>query len=282
MSGASPVLAIEGLSVRFGGHLAVSEVSLQVHDGRISGLIGPNGAGKTTTFNAICGVTQPTSGRVLLEGRDISRLPTHQRARRGIGRTFQRLEVFSSLSVADNVRVGLEIRRSWSRRRPPAPQFLVGPEAIEVDPDTEVDLIVGRLGLAEVVDVPVGALPTGSARKVELGRALAARPRVLLLDEPASGLDDRETEDFGHLLGELAAAGLGVLLVEHDVALVMRVCAELSVLNFGQVIAAGTPSEVQSNRAVLDAYLGGRSESATTAAESAGVALGPGDPGVGS
>lgn len=257
MNDVAPVLAVEGLSVRFGGHLAVSDVSLQVHAGRITGLIGPNGAGKTTTFNAICGVTPLSAGRVRLSGEDLGRLSTHQRARRGVGRTFQRLEVFSSLTVADNVRVGLEIRRSWSRRRPPAPQFLAGATDSSLTADDEVDLIVTRIGLADSADVPVGALSTGSARKVELGRALAARPRVLLLDEPASGLDDRETDDLGVLLGELAAAGLGVLLVEHDVALVMRVCADLSVLNFGQVIAAGTPTEVQSNRAVLDAYLGG-------------------------
>ena len=279
-----PTLQVEGMSVRFGGHLAVSDVSLAVRPGRISGLIGPNGAGKTTTFNAICGVTTPTSGRVLLEGDDISRLGTHQRARRGIGRTFQRLEVFSSLSVADNVRVGQEIRAGWSRRRRPAPQFLAagaGADPEGIGPADEVDLIVDRLGLAPVADVPVGSLPTGQARKVELGRALAARPRVLLLDEPASGLDDLESEDLGRLLGDLATAGLGVLLVEHDVALVMRVCADLSVLNFGQLIASGTPEEVQSNRAVLDAYLGGGGDeaSAAAAAVAAGVEVGPGDPG---
>ena len=281
---APPTLQVEGLSVRFGGHLAVSDVSLAVRPGRISGLIGPNGAGKTTTFNAICGVTTPTSGRVLLEGDDISRLGTHQRARRGIGRTFQRLEVFSSLTVADNVRVGQEIRAGWSRRRRPAPQFLAtgaGADPERIGADAEVELIVDRLGLGPVAGVPVGSLPTGQARKVELGRALAARPRVLLLDEPASGLDDRETEDLGLLLGGLAAAGLGVLLVEHDVALVMRVCADLSVLNFGQLIASGTPEEVQSNRAVLDAYLGGGGDeaSAAAAAVAAGVEVGPTDPG---
>jgi branched-chain amino acid transport system ATP-binding protein len=281
---AAPTLQVEGLSVRFGGHLAVSDVSLAVRPGRISGLIGPNGAGKTTTFNAICGVTTPTAGRVLLEGDDVSRLSTHQRARRGIGRTFQRLEVFSSLTVADNVRVGQEIRAGWSRRRRPAPQFLAsgaGADPEGIGADAEVDLIVDRLGLGPVADVPVGSLPTGQARKVELGRALAARPRVLLLDEPASGLDDLETEDLGRLLGDLATAGLGVLLVEHDVALVMRVCADLSVLNFGQLIATGTPDEVQSNRAVLDAYLGGDTDeaSAAAAAAAAGVDVGPLDPG---
>jgi branched-chain amino acid transport system ATP-binding protein len=285
VAAAAPALRVRDLSVRFGGHLAVSSVDLDVPAGRISGLIGPNGAGKTTTFNAICGVITPTSGQVELGGDDVSKLSTHQRARRGIGRTFQRLEVFSSLSVRDNVRVGLEIRQSWSRRRAAAPQFLAG--GAELSADDEVALIIDRLGLVEVAEVPVGSLPTGQARKVELGRALAARPSVLLLDEPASGLDEQESVEFGALLGTLAASGLAILLVEHDIALVMRVCSELSVLNFGQLIAHGTPEQVQSNAAVLDAYLGGGGNDATAverAAVDAGVNVsdtswsGPGAP----
>ncbi len=247
-------LEVRDLSVRFGGHLAVGGVSLRVDPGRICGLIGPNGAGKTTTFNAVCGVINPTSGSVVLDGKDISRLSTHQRARAGIGRTFQRLEVFSSLTVRDNVRVGLEIRRGWSRRRAPAPAFLA--DGAELAPADEVELILQRLQLTELAELPVGSLPTGQARLVELGRALAARPRVLLLDEPASGLDERETVDFGALLIDLARAGLGILLVEHDISLVMRVCEHLSVLDFGQVIATGTPEQIRSNEAVLAAYLG--------------------------
>jgi branched-chain amino acid transport system ATP-binding protein len=248
------VLEVDRVSVRFGGHLAVSECSLRVEGGRVSGLIGPNGAGKTTTFNAICGVVAPSSGRVLLDGVDISRLGTHQRARQGIGRTFQRLEVFSSLTVRENVQVGLEIRRSWSRRRGALPQYLAG--GGDPAPAEEIDLILQRLDLAPLADELVGNLPTGHARLVELGRALAARPSILLLDEPASGLDDNETEAFGDLLVTLAGNGLGILLVEHDVALVMRVCEHLSVLDFGQVIATGTPGEIRSNEAVLAAYLG--------------------------
>lgn len=247
-------LEVTDLSVRFGGHLAVGGVSLAVRPGTVSGLIGPNGAGKTTTFNAVCGVITPTSGRIVLDGRDISRLSTHRRARAGIGRTFQRLEVFASLSVRDNVRTGLEIRRSWSRRRGAAPAFLA--DGGDPAPGDEVELILERLHLAHLADLPVGSLPTGQARLVELGRALAARPHVLLLDEPASGLDERETVEFGDLLVGLAGAGLGILLVEHDISLVMRVCEDLSVLDFGQVIARGTPEEIRSNEAVLAAYLG--------------------------
>ncbi len=248
------VLEVDRVSVRFGGHLAVSDCSLRVEGGRVSGLIGPNGAGKTTTFNAICGVVQPTAGQVRLDGRDISGLGTHKRARLGIGRTFQRLEVFSSLTVRENIQVGLEIRRSWSRRKAALPQYLA--EGGDPAPDAEIDLIIERLELGALADELVGSLPTGHARLVELGRALAARPSVLLLDEPASGLDDNETDAFGELLVTLASNGLGILLVEHDVALVMRVCEHLSVLDFGQIIATGTPDEVRANEAVLAAYLG--------------------------
>jgi branched-chain amino acid transport system ATP-binding protein len=248
------VLEVDDLSVRFGGHLAVSNASLCVEGGMISGLIGPNGAGKTTTFNAICGVVSPSSGRIRLDDRDISGLGTHKRARLGIGRTFQRLEVFTSLTVRENLQVGLEIRRSWSRRRGTLPQYLAG--GGDPEPTEEIDLILERLDLARLADITVGSLPTGHARLVELGRALAARPSILLLDEPASGLDDAETDAFGDLLVTLAANGLGILLVEHDVALVMRVCQRLSVLDFGQVIAEGAPDEVRSNESVLAAYLG--------------------------
>ena len=248
------VLELEDLSVRFGGHLAVSDVSIRVEGGRVSGLIGPNGAGKTTTFNAICGVVSPSGGRVTLDGKDITKVGTHKRARLGIGRTFQRLEVFSSLTVRENIQVGLEIRRSWSRRKAALPQFLA--EGGDPAPAEEIDLILERLDLGSLADVSVGSLPTGHARLVELGRALAARPSVLLLDEPASGLDDNETNAFGDLLGVLASNGLGILLVEHDVALVMRVCSQLAVLDFGQIIASGTPEVVRANEAVLAAYLG--------------------------
>ena len=248
------VLEVDGVSVRFGGHLAVSDCSLRVEGGRVSGLIGPNGAGKTTTFNAICGVVQPSAGQVRLDDRNISGLGTHKRARLGIGRTFQRLEVFSSLTVRENVQVGAEIRRSWSRRKQALPQYLA--DGGDPSAEAEVELILDRLDLGPLADELVGSLPTGHARLVELGRALAARPSILLLDEPASGLDDVETEAFGDLLVTLAGNGLGILLVEHDVALVMRVCEHLAVLDFGQVIAEGPPEQVRANEAVLAAYLG--------------------------
>ena len=247
-------LEVEGLTVRFGGHLALYDVSLSVPSGEVVGLIGPNGAGKTTIFNAVCGVVGPTAGRILLEGRDVTRVSTHRRARLGLGRTFQRLEVFPSLTVWDNVLVGLEIRRSWSRGGGVRTQSLAGGGPLSVE--AEVALILDRLELSELADQPVGSLPTGQARLVELGRALAARPSVLLLDEPASGLGEEETRHLGELLADLAEAGLGILLVEHDMALVMEVCSRLHVLDFGQLIASGTAEEVRSDPKVVEAYLG--------------------------
>ncbi len=249
------LLELRGLSVRFGGHVAVSDVDLDAEAGQVTGLIGPNGAGKTTTFNLICGVLNPSGGRVRFDDVDVTGTGTHRRARLGVARTFQRLEVFGSMTARDNVRVGCEFRSSWSRRRTAGRQLLA-PDVDELGVDDEVELIMERLGLGAVADVRAGELPTGQARLVELGRALAIRPRLLLLDEPASGLDDVETGQLGDLLVELAGAGLAVLLVEHDMPLVMRVCDRLSVLDFGVVIAQGTPDEVRANPAVIDAYLG--------------------------
>jgi branched-chain amino acid transport system ATP-binding protein len=248
------LLETRGLSVRFGGNLAVSAVDLDVEPGRVTGLIGPNGAGKTTLFNLICGVLSPTQGRINFDGREITRTSTHQRARLGIARTFQRLEVFGSMTARENIQVGAEIRQGWARSSPTGPQLLAG--GGELSLGEEVDLLLERLGLTAVADTRAGDLPTGQARLVELGRALAIRPRVLLLDEPASGLDDAETRAFGSLLQELVGAGLAVLLVEHDVSLVMEVSTVISVLDFGQVIASGPPEVIRNDPAVQAAYLG--------------------------
>jgi branched-chain amino acid transport system ATP-binding protein len=206
------------------------------------GLIGPNGAGKTTTFNVITGLQDASSGHVAFDGQDLTNLPTHQRARRGIARTFQRLELFGSMTALENVQTAAEIHRTWSRDR--------------TEPRDAALAALTRVGLHAQADQRVDAMPTGQARLVELARALATQPRLLLLDEPASGQDEAETESFGELLGELAAEGMAILLVEHDVPLVMRVCAQVYVLDYGAILASGTPEEVQRNPAVLDAYLG--------------------------
>lgn len=234
-----PILETQEISVRFGGHMAVNSVDLSVEAGEICGLIGPNGAGKTTTFNVITGLQAPTRGRIRLDGQDITSLSAHKRARSGIARTFQRLELFGSLTVRDNVRTAAELNRTVVR-----PAGDVADELLE------------RVGLTGVDNQRADALSTGSARLLELARALACTPRVLLLDEPASGLDEGETDRFADLLIELARDGLAILIVEHDVPLVMRMCDHLTVLNFGEVLASGTPKEIQKNQAVLDAYLG--------------------------
>jgi len=239
------LLEVRGLTVRFGGHNAVTEVDLDVEPGCVTGLIGPNGAGKTTIFNAITGLEQANSGTLTLDHLDISRARPRARSRLGLARTFQHLEVFGTLSVRENVLVAAEIRRRWAHD--------LGSDATD---DTEA--ILDRVGLRHVADLRADTLPTGLARLCELGRALAARPRVLLLDEPASGLSDHETREFVTLLRTLTADGMAVLLVEHDVELVMDVCASVHVLNYGTLIAVGTAAEIRRNPAVLDAYLGRR------------------------
>lgn len=236
-------LEVSGVSVSFGGVQALDAIDLDVPAAAVTGLIGPNGAGKTTCFNVISGLQAPDDGRVVLDGREITKLSPHQRARLGIGRTFQRLEVFGSLTAFVNIQVAAEIYRSWA---PDAP-----------DPVAVADDLVDRIGLRAVADERADELPTGLARLVELGRALAARPSVLLLDEPSSGLDDDETDDLARLLRDLAGGGLAVLLVEHDVEMVMQVCDVIHVLDFGRILEVGTPGEIQESPAVRAAYLGG-------------------------
>ena len=240
------LLEVEHVVVQFGGVRALDEVDLGVEPAAVTGLIGPNGAGKTTLFNVICGLQPVHAGRVrlgddLLDGRS-----PHQRARLGIARTFQRLEVFGSMTVRDNLRVAAEVRRSWSR----------SDRRTMPSPEARADQVLERVGLVDVASARVDALPTGLARLVEVGRALASEPRALLLDEPSSGLSESETDLFAELLEGLAAEGLAVLLVEHDVELVMRVCSRIHVLDFGRIIAIGSPAEIQRDAIVQSAYLG--------------------------
>ncbi len=236
------MLAVEGIEVRFGGNVALDGVDLRAEAGQVTGLIGPNGAGKTTLFNVVTGLQAPQVGRVLLDDQDVTRLRPSRRARRGLGRTFQRLELFGHLTVRENVRVAADFRRGWSRDR--------------TDPAAVTEEILERLALGAVAEVHTRDLPTGTCRQVELARAMAIRPRVLLLDEPASGQDETETAQLAATITSLAADGLAVVLVEHDLGLVMQVCHRLAVLDLGQVVADGPPEVVREDPAVLAAYLG--------------------------
>jgi branched-chain amino acid transport system ATP-binding protein len=239
------LLEARDVTVRFGGKRALDAASIAVVAGSVTGLIGPNGAGKTTLFNVITGLLDPDDGEVVLDGRDITKASPHKRAQLGLARTFQRLELFTSLSVRDNIRVAGDIRNTWGIRG-------LG----RSDAQQEADRVIELTGLGAVADREVAEIPTGQARVVELARALMTQPKVLLLDEPASGQTEQETESFGRLLQRLASDGLAICLVEHDMTLVMDVCETIHVLDYGKAIAAGTPDDIRTNQAVVDAYLG--------------------------
>ncbi len=245
------VLVVDNISVQFGGHIAVNDVSLSVKPGTITGLIGPNGAGKTTLFNVISGLLTPTNGSVHFMDQEITNLAPHKRARLGIGRTFQRLELFNSLSVVDNIRVSIEISNQWGNTRPYQDDSIT---------KAEINRILDITGLDAVRNTMATEIPTGQARLVELARALILQPKILLLDEPASGQNDQETETFGLLLRKICNSGVSIFLVEHDMALVMNTCDEVNVLDFGCIIAKGSPSEIQEHELVLEAYLGAKKQ----------------------
>jgi branched-chain amino acid transport system ATP-binding protein len=232
-----------GVTVKFGGITAVDDAFLSAEPGSITGLIGPNGAGKTTLFNVISGLQPPTKGRVRFKNADVTRAKVDRRAKMGMGRTFQRLEAFGSLTVRENVQVARDVHagaRSWFGSRK----------------DKRVGELIELVGLTRYVDQRADSVPTGVARLLEVARALAIEPELLLLDEPSSGLDEAETESFGTLLQTLASEGCAILMVEHDMDLVMGVCELIHVLEFGKVIATGTPAQIRANRAVQAAYLG--------------------------
>ena len=234
------MLRVEAVTVTFGGVRAVSDVDLEAPAGQITGLIGPNGAGKTTLFNVVTGLQKPVRGRVMLDGSEVTSLGPKARARRGLGRTFQRLEIFGSLTAMDNVLVAVEncgVHGRAARR-------------------AALDLLE-RVGIGEeLAGRQADVLPTGTARLVELARALACTPKLLLLDEPFSGLDTNESSQLGDLLEHLSGQGLAILLVEHDMEMVMRLCQTIHVLNFGSIIATGSPADIKENAEVQAAYLG--------------------------
>ncbi|PYN11890.1 MAG: hypothetical protein DME05_23085 [Candidatus Rokuibacteriota bacterium] len=253
------MLSVEDLSISFGGLDALSGLSLQVTEREIFALIGPNGAGKSTVFNVVTGLYRPSRGRVAFRGDDLLALAPHEIARRGVGRTFQNTEVFRQLTAIDNVLVGRHAHLRAGVVRGALGLASVWRE--EAEARELARALLARLGLAEVADTEAGSLPLGFQKRLELARALAAEPRLLLLDEPAGGLNPTETQTLMEVICRLRdESGLTLLVVEHDMELVMSISDRVAVLNYGRKIAEGKPREIAADPAVVEAYLGSGDE----------------------
>ena len=248
------LLTAEGIGISFGGLRALEDVGFSARAGEILAIIGPNGAGKTTLFNIVSGLYRADGGRIALDGRDVTDAPPQRLAALGLSRTFQNLQVFFRMTALENVMAG---RHLQERSGLLADLFRLPATRRDNAATREAAMaLLAEVGLAEVAGTPAGSLPYGALKRLEIARALATNPRVLLLDEPAAGCNPVETEEIDHLIAQVAARGVAVVLIEHDMKLVMRISRHVVVLNQGRMLAEGTPEEVRSNPEVIAAYLG--------------------------
>ena len=254
-AGKQPVLDVRNLGIDFGGLTAVDSFNITIGPTEISGLIGPNGAGKTTIFNLLTGVYQPPRGSVLINGIDIKGMPTHKVNKLGIARTFQNIRLFTDMTALDNVKVGMhnEIKCSFLSSLLHLPSYYKAEKAA----NRKAMELLEFMGLADVADVKAGSLPYGVQRRLEIVRALGTNPSIILLDEPAAGMNPSETAELMHQIRRIRDTfHIAIFLIEHDMNLVMNVCEAIAVVNYGRLIAKGTPEEIRANPAVIEAYLG--------------------------